>query len=121
MESLTDRPNITTPFVAAETDIQKELTEHWIEVLGIRKIGIHDNFFDIGGNSLIAAALVTKLCTRFNFEVPLAELLELPTIAQLCDLIETKLWLAENAEGEGDDEVMSLDDVDAEEFEEGSL
>lgn len=120
MQSLTDRPNITTPFVAAETDIQKELTEHWVEVLGIRSIGIHDNFFDIGGNSLIAAALVTKLRSRFNFEVPLTELLELPTIAQLCDLIETKLWLAESAE-DSEEGGMSLDDVDTEEFEEGSL
>lgn len=124
MESLTDRPNITTPYVEAETDIQKELTAHWVEVLGIRKIGLHDNFFDIGGNSLIAAALVTKLRTQFDFEVPLAELLELPTIAQLCDLIETKLWLAQTAaeqsdNPQADEEALSLDD--AEEFEEGSL
>jgi acyl carrier protein len=103
MQSLTERPNITSPYVDAKTDLQKELVGHWQEVLGIRTIGIHDNFFDIGGNSLIAAALVTKMRNRFDFEIPLAELLERPTIAQLSDFFETKMWLKESQQAVEDD------------------
>ncbi|AOT10638.1 type I polyketide synthase [Pseudoalteromonas luteoviolacea] len=110
-QSLTDRPNITTPYVAPTTELQKEITEHWQQILGINTIGIHDNFFDIGGNSLLAATLVTKLRTRFDFEVPLVELLELPTVELLCDLIETKIWLKQNEQQQEETDAQS-DDIE---------
>ncbi|BBM00785.1 type I polyketide synthase [Microbulbifer sp. GL-2] len=88
-----DRGEVSTAFVGAETETQKLLELHWREILGIREIGINDNFFDIGGNSLLAAALAVKLRAKFQVEIPLAELLERPTIAQLADLLDTKLWL----------------------------
>lgn len=91
-----ERGETDTVFVEAETETQKLLLAHWQEILGIRQIGINDNFFDIGGNSLLAAALAVKLRAKFQIEIPLAELLELPTIAQLADLLDTKLWLMQS-------------------------
>ncbi len=94
-----ERVDTSTAYVEAATESQKLLLAHWREILGIKQIGIHDNFFDLGGNSLLAAALAVKLRSQFPWEIPLADLLELPTIAQLADMLDTKMWLASGRDG----------------------
>lgn len=94
------RPHGAPPYVAAETELQQQLVTHWQEVLGYSPVGIHDNFFEVGGHSLMAAALVTRMRKQFDFEVPLRELLETPTIAELAELLENRLWLLQQNETE---------------------
>lgn len=89
------RPAGAVDYLAPTTPLQQLLASHWQEVLGYAPVGLNDNFFDMGGHSLMAAALVTKARKDFAVEVPLRELLEAPTIAQLSELLENRLWLLE--------------------------
>lgn len=102
------RPQGIVAYAEPQTATQKLLANHWQEVLGYAPVGINDNFFDAGGHSLMAAALVTKARKEFDIEIPLRELLETPTIAQLSDLIENYLWLQQTQSQNNDVEVLEL-------------
>ncbi|NET65458.1 MAG: amino acid adenylation domain-containing protein [Moorea sp. SIO1G6] len=78
----------STEFVAPETETQKVLAEIWAEVLGIEQVGIHDNFFDLGGHSLKATQVVSRCRQAFGNELTLQRLLESPTIAGIAKNIE---------------------------------
>lgn len=102
------RPQGAPAYVAPETSIQKLLATHWQEVLGYAPVGIYDNFFDVGGHSLMAAALVTRTRKDFDIQIPLRELLESPTIAELSELIENRQWLQQSQSENTDAEVLEL-------------
>ncbi len=85
---LHDRPDLPTPYVAPETDLQKQVAEVWSRLLGISTIGIYDDFFDLGGNSLMATQLVSELRETFQVELPLRELFDDPTVSGVCKVIE---------------------------------
>jgi hypothetical protein len=55
------RPELTTIFVAPRTLVEKELAQVWAELLTLEQVGIHDNFFDLGGHSLMATRVVSRL------------------------------------------------------------
>ncbi len=81
------RPNQipTRPF----SSLEKALADIWAEALGtIKPIGIHDNFFDLGGHSLTAIQVMVKLQDEFNLELPVSSIFEASTIAELATLIE---------------------------------
>jgi amino acid adenylation domain-containing protein len=77
-------------FAKAEDPLQIQLTEIWENVLGIHPIGITDNFFDLGGHSLIAVRLFAEIEKIFGKTLPLSILLQSPTIEQLANLIREK-------------------------------
>ncbi|MBW4575233.1 MAG: amino acid adenylation domain-containing protein [Aphanothece sp. CMT-3BRIN-NPC111] len=82
------RPELAETFVAPRTPVEEALTEIWMKVLGLEKIGIHDNFFDLGGHSLLVTQLLAKVREAFQVELPLRSLFEAPTIAALAESIE---------------------------------
>jgi acyl carrier protein len=59
----------------------------WEQVLGIEQIGIHDNFFELGGHSLLATQLLSRLRDAFAVELPLVQIFDAPTVAQMADLV----------------------------------
>jgi len=75
-------------YEAPRNKVEEVLVRLWSEVLGIEKIGINDNFFDLGGHSLKATVLVPKIHKELNKEVPLKELFKAPTIKELSMLFE---------------------------------
>jgi amino acid adenylation domain-containing protein len=79
--------NVTTTYVAPRTPIEEKLAAIWIEVLGIERVGIHDNFFNLGGHSLMATQVIARIRSTFDFELPLRRLFATPTIAGLADAI----------------------------------
>jgi len=81
------RPVLETAFVPPRTPVEKELAQIWAEVLSIDKIGIHDNFFDLGGHSLTATRVVTRVIRYFQLEIPLRCLFESPTVSQMAAVI----------------------------------
>ncbi|MFC2146035.1 amino acid adenylation domain-containing protein [Acidobacteriota bacterium] len=82
-------------YVAPGSEMEEQLVEIWSEVLGTSahtpvSIGIDDNFFQLGGHSLKATILISKLHKTLNVKVPLAEIFKKPTIRGLCKYIEAK-------------------------------
>ncbi len=70
------------------TDTEKTLATLWQEVLGIEKIGIHDNFFDLGGHSLKAVEIMMKTQEHFAIDLSLKSVLSQPTIAAISEWID---------------------------------
>ena len=72
-------------YVAPASAVELRLAQMWSEILGLPRIGIHDNFFQIGGHSLLAVRLVARIRDAFGCEMPLLSLFECPTVAELID------------------------------------
>jgi amino acid adenylation domain-containing protein len=81
------RPELDRAFVAPRTPVEDILTSIWSEILGIKQIGIYDNFFDLGGHSLMATQVISRLCKVFRVKLPLRTLFEMPTINDLASTI----------------------------------
>ncbi|MEU0839200.1 amino acid adenylation domain-containing protein [Streptomyces sp. NPDC005962] len=75
-------------FVAPETDIEKALAELWGAALKYEPVSTEDNFFEAGGNSLIAVTLVNRLNKRFGTKLPVQVLFDAPTVARLAPHID---------------------------------
>jgi thioesterase domain-containing protein/acyl carrier protein len=73
--------------IAIGDDCELEITKIWERVLDVAPIGIADNFFDLGGNSLTAVRLFAEIATTFEKNLPLSMLLKAPTIGQLAAVI----------------------------------
>ncbi|MBW4677591.1 MAG: acyltransferase domain-containing protein [Desmonostoc geniculatum HA4340-LM1] len=69
------RPSLSNSYVAPTNELEKQITEIWQEVLGITEIGIYDNFYELGGDSLIATQLLSRLRAKFPVDLPLRDLL----------------------------------------------
>jgi amino acid adenylation domain-containing protein len=78
---------------------QDRLAKIWAEVLGTDSIGIHDNFFDIGGQSLLAAQMLSRIRDAYQLELPWRRLFEAPTIAGLSATIDAIRWARANTDG----------------------
>ena len=78
-------------FVAPDTPVEEKLAEIWSEVIHIDQIGIYDNFLDLGGNSLLAVQITSRVLQAFQLELPLNTLFETSTIAELAEIIEDAL------------------------------
>jgi acyl carrier protein/NAD(P)-dependent dehydrogenase (short-subunit alcohol dehydrogenase family) len=80
-------------------ELEQVVTSIWRELFGIERIGLEDNFFDLGGNSLLAIQLMAQLRQTFGLELPLNNLFEAPTVAGLATRIaESRLKEQEAAE-----------------------
>jgi len=71
--------------VQARNSIEYTLVKIWQEVLGMKSISVLDNFFDIGGHSLIAVRLMSRITNEFDQHLPLATIFQHPTIVQLAE------------------------------------
>lgn len=70
-------------------DEQEELlSEIWKDVLGVEEIGVHDNFFDVGGHSLLAARLTTQVQAATGRRIPVSAIFRAPTIAALSKVLQ---------------------------------
>ena len=87
------RPEQRSALVAPSDTLERQLTVIWEEVLGIRPIGVQDDFFDLGGHSLLAVRLFAQIEKVFGRELPLALLFQAPTIAQLASLLREDGWV----------------------------
>jgi amino acid adenylation domain-containing protein len=74
-------PELESTVIAPRNPTETILTRLWFEVLGVEKIGIYDNFFDLGGDSILVTQLIAKVREAFNIELPLRDFFETPTIA----------------------------------------
>ena len=77
------RPSLSTTYVPVDTETEERVARVFEDVLGIDKVGLHDNYFELGGNSLVALQVVAEL--QKAFEVPLSPIaiFEYPTVSEL--------------------------------------
>jgi len=77
------RPALQTPFVAPQGEVETALAALWTERLGIAPIGVDDNLFELGGDSLVAIQLLSRVRKRYATELHPSEFFKAPTIAGL--------------------------------------
>jgi amino acid adenylation domain-containing protein len=75
-------------FVPPRTELEQTIAAAWQAVLGIEKVGVHDNFFDLGGHSLLAIQLHQKLLAALGLEIELLHLFQFPTIDSLVRFLQ---------------------------------
>ncbi|WP_333377629.1 amino acid adenylation domain-containing protein [Microcoleus sp. B4-D4] len=79
------------PFVPPRTPVEEVIARIWAEILDLDQVGIHDNFLECGGHSLLAAQVISRIRNTLAIELSLRSLFEAPTIAELAQQIETEL------------------------------
>jgi acyl carrier protein len=79
-------------YVAPRNPTEELVAQIWAETLHIPQIGIHENFFKLGGHSLLVMRVLARLKETFQIEMPLQRFFERPTIASLCEAIEEMVF-----------------------------
>ena len=77
------RPALDNAYTAPQTPMERELAAIWAEVLALEPVGMEDDFFDLGGHSLGATRIVSRVAAAFHVELPLTILFERPTVAAM--------------------------------------
>ncbi|MFY0567273.1 amino acid adenylation domain-containing protein [Archangium lansingense] len=79
--------SVQREYVAPRTPLEEKLAGFWAEVLRLEKVGLHDNFFDAGGHSLLAMQLVARVREAVGVELPLRAVFESPTLGGMADAV----------------------------------
>ena len=87
------RPSYAPP----RTPVEKTTAGIWASVLGVERVGVDDDFFEMGGHSVQAAQIMTRLRAAFPLHLPLALLFQSPTVASLAAAIDALSWAAQAA------------------------
>jgi thioesterase domain-containing protein/acyl carrier protein len=85
------RPELGTEFEAPATAIERQIAAMWQELLGVQRVGRNDDFFDLGGQSLVAVRLFTRIRSSFHVDLPLSTLFEAPTVAQCAAVVRERV------------------------------
>lgn len=85
------RPALPTAFRLPESELETSIAEIWQSLLGIDAIGVNDNLFELGGDSLLGIQLLSRIRTGFSVDLHPADFFRSPTIASLAALVEAKL------------------------------
>jgi acyl-CoA synthetase (AMP-forming)/AMP-acid ligase II/acyl carrier protein len=86
------QPQVKTDFAGPRTPIEAKLARIWAQVLGLERVGIRDDFFELGGDSLQAVSLFVQIEKIFGKELPLAVLLQAPTVEHLASILRQEAW-----------------------------
>ena len=81
------RPDLDTPYVQPRTLVEGDLANIWADVLALAQVGVHDNFFDLGGHSLAASRMIARVIQTYQLEIPIKALFDAPTVAEMASLI----------------------------------
>jgi acyl carrier protein len=86
-----ERSAVEAEYIAPRNELEQKLAAIWSEVLGVSKIGVNDNFYHLGGHSLMATQLLSRINKAFQLRLPLPVMFESPTVASLAAIVEQKL------------------------------
>jgi acyl carrier protein len=100
------RPQLDKEYVAPTNEVEEIVAGIWRELLGIDRIGIHDDFFNLGGHSLLATQLVSEVREVFEIDLPLHKFFEAATVSGLAVTVEETI--IEKVRGLTDEEVQNL-------------
>jgi acyl carrier protein len=83
------RPEEMGEYIAARTDLERELAELWAALLQVDQVGIRDNFFELGGHSMHSIRLIAGIAERFGARLPVLAVFQHPTVEQMAAAIES--------------------------------
>jgi acyl carrier protein len=86
------RPVLEETLVTPRTPVEAVLAGIWSEVLRLERVGVHDNFFALGGHSLVATQVIARLRDTLQVDLPLRRVFEAPTVADLARYVEAVRW-----------------------------
>jgi len=86
------RPELANPYVRADSVREELLAALWADVLDVGPVGIHDDFLELGGDSLLAASLIARVQSAFQRRIPMATLAQAPTVAKMAALLEDEAF-----------------------------
>ena len=75
-------------YIAPRSPLEETLAEIWANVLGVERVGIHDDFFNLGGHSLIAMQVVSRIIESMQVQLPIDALFNAPSVAALAESLE---------------------------------
>jgi phthiocerol/phenolphthiocerol synthesis type-I polyketide synthase E len=81
------RPELSSAYAPPNNDLERTIAAVWQELLGIEQIGIYDNFFDLGGSSLLGLKVVARLKQELRLDIPVVALFEGPTVSALAGVL----------------------------------
>jgi acyl carrier protein len=81
------RPELTAAYQSPQSEMEKTIAQIWQQVLHLKKVGVHDNFFDLGGHSLLIIQVKNKLQEIFNRDVLITDLFKYPNISSLANYL----------------------------------
>jgi amino acid adenylation domain-containing protein len=84
------RSELEAVYVAPQSEVERIIAEVWQQVLRIEQVGMHDNFFDLGGHSLLLIQIHNKFQELFKKEIPIADIFRYPTIKALAGHLTQK-------------------------------
>jgi aryl carrier-like protein len=85
-----DRPELAEAYVPPRTPVEETLAEIWGHVLGVERVGVHDSFFELGGDSILSIRLIARARQK-GIEFSARQLFEHPTIARLAPLVKQRV------------------------------
>lgn len=85
------RLNLQNSYVAPRFDTEQKITDIWQKVFRIEQVGVYDNFFSLGGNSLVAIKIISQLKKIFQTDISPIVIFRNPTVAELASLIEEQV------------------------------
>jgi amino acid adenylation domain-containing protein len=88
VEASHPRPNLGTAYAAPRTEVEREIAAVWRDLFGIAEVGIHDDFFDLGGHSILVTQLAFRVREALGVELPLRTFFEQRTVAGLAALVD---------------------------------
>ncbi|MEG4344556.1 amino acid adenylation domain-containing protein [Microcoleus sp. A003_D6] len=101
---------LETTYVAPQTEIEQAIATVWQQVLHLEKVGVDDNFFDLGGHSLLMAQAHSKLCEVVDNKVSIIEMFKYPTISSLAKYL-TEESAEQSSFGQSQDRVKKQKDA----------
>jgi amino acid adenylation domain-containing protein len=84
------RPDLQEVYQAPRSEVERAIATVWQSVLHLEKVGVHDNFFDLGGHSLLMVQVNNKLRDVFNCDLPIVTMFQNPTISSLAQHLSQK-------------------------------
>jgi amino acid adenylation domain-containing protein len=84
-----ERPEMEQPYIAPCNTLETDLCQIWAEVLGLDRVGTHDNFFNLGGTSILGVRLVEVIKKRLQVDVPIVKLFQYPNVKLLAEYLGT--------------------------------
>lgn len=90
-KTLYERPDLFTEYVAPESEIEQELCAIWSDHLGIRNVGVNDNFMELGGNSIIGTQILNRIQQKYPIDIQISTFIKMPTVAQQAEFIDEEL------------------------------